>query len=559
MLAAHPRHVGAIIFLTLAGATDASAEALNELLVEARSRERRGEWKQAASTWNRLVVLNPTIPSYWEKLGESSKRSGDFPNAVRAYRRALELGASHPGPTAYEIAVCYAQSGDNDNALQWLKKAVALGLRSLSWIADDEQLVSLRSHPEFQSLAMVADVTSMSRVEGWRHDLAFLASELKRRHYSPFRKVSKEEFEAAVASLHAKIPRLKDQEIEVGLMRLASMMGDGHTYLRPKDISARGLPVQLFQFKDRLFIIRASPEHRDLVAMRVERIWDHSAEDLLEKLDPIISQDNEMTPLMIGPELMTYPRLLFGLGLIPDADSVVITVVDTVGKSRQVVLKEQSVPPGREGWQSVRAERGPEVPLYLRHLDSNYWFEFLPERKLLFFQYNVVRDGPEPLTNFLDRLFQFVDEHEADRLVIDLRWNTGGTRLLNQQLVHRLIRNDKVNQPGKLFVIVGRYTFSAGMMLATEIEQNTKAIFVGEPTGSSPNFVGQDVTFVLPFSGMRGSLSDLYWQSSSATDFRVWIAPLLYTPPSFELFRSNRDPAMEAILGYTHAASAVAK
>src|SRR5688572_19374699 len=122
MLAAHPRLIGAIIFLTLASATGASAEALHELLVEARSHEIRGEWKQAASVWNRLVVLNPTMPSYWEKLGESSKRSRDFPNAVRAYRRALGLGASYPGPIAYETAVCYAQSGDKDNALHWLKK-----------------------------------------------------------------------------------------------------------------------------------------------------------------------------------------------------------------------------------------------------------------------------------------------------------------------------------------------------------------------------------------------------------------------------------------------------
>ena len=161
-----------------------------------------------------------------------------------------------------------------------------------------------------------------------------------------------------------------------------------------------------------------------------------------------------------------------------------------------------------------------------------------------------MREGNEPLRLFLDRLFRFVIEHDIERFVIDLRWNTGGTRLLNQQLIHRLIRNDKINQTGKLFVVVGRHTFSAGMMLASEIERNTDAVFVGEPTGSSPNFVGQDVGIQLPYNGMKGSLSDLYWQNSSATDFRVWIAPLLYTPPSFALYSSNRDPALEAILDY---------
>ncbi len=31
-------------------------------------------------------------------------------------------------------------------------------------------------------------------------------------------------------------------------------------------------------------------------------------------------------------------------------------------------------------------------------------------------------------------------------------------------------------------------------------------------------------------------------------DGRTWIAPLLYTPPSFEAYRAKRDPALEAIL-----------
>jgi hypothetical protein len=141
-------------------------------------------------------------------------------------------------------------------------------------------------------------------------------------------------------------------------------------------------------------------------------------------------------------------------------------------------------------------------------LESDYWFDYVAEKKLLFFQCNVLRESKEPFRLFLDRMFRFASEHDVEWFVIDLRWNTGGTRLLNQHLIHRLIRNDQLSQPGKLFVVLGRYTFSAGVVLATEIEQNTSAVFVGE-TGSSPNFVGQDVGIRLPYSGMRGSLSDL--------------------------------------------------
>jgi len=44
-----------------------------------------------------------------------------------------------------------------------------------------------------------------------------------------------------------------------------------------------------------------------------------------------------------------------------------------------------------------------------------------------------------------------------------------------------------------------------------------------------------------PLRGGRG------WQASWPVDHRPWIAPDLYTPPTFEADRRDRDPAMEAI------------
>jgi sugar lactone lactonase YvrE len=52
----------------------------------------------------------------------------------------------------------------------------------------------------------------------------------------------------------------------------------------------------------------------------------------------------------------------------------------------------------------------------------------------------------------------------------------------------------------------------------------------------------------MPYSKLRASVSDLYWQNGVAMDYRTWIAPQIYTPPTFADFRANRDPALEAIL-----------
>ncbi|MEV4137150.1 hypothetical protein AB0J72_33880 [Dactylosporangium sp. NPDC049742] len=77
-------------------------------------------------------------------------------------------------------------------------------------------------------------------------------------------------------------------------------------------------------------------------------------------------------------------------------------------------------------------------------------------------------------------------------------------------------------------------------------------MFVGEPSGSSPNFVGETVPFRLSYNGIQANVSDLYWQTSWPLDHRTAIAPDIYAPPTFAAYRANTDPAMDAILDHLH-------
>ena len=200
-------------------------------------------------------------------------------------------------------------------------------------------------------------------------------------------------------------------------------------------------------------------------------------------------------------------------------------------------------PADRHGGRTARA------PLHLRHRELPYWFEYLADADLVYFQYNAVADHPaEPFAAFCDRLFAFIADRLPGRLVIDLRWNGGGNTFLSQALLHHLIRNREISRRGALFVIIGRLTFSAAQNTATAIGRETEPIFVGEPTGSRPNFNGETIPFELPYSKLRANVGDLFWQTSWPEDHRTWIAPDIYAPPTFEAFRRNDDPAMDAIL-----------
>jgi tetratricopeptide (TPR) repeat protein len=549
--------IASILPATPAFAQETRADDFQTLLQKAQEKTRNKEQAEAAKLWAQIVELNPVEGRFWDQLARAYFDSKDYKKSIAAYEKVLELRFGYPFTAVYNIACAQALMGDKEQALKSLEKSLDMGFRDLNLVRTDTDFDSIRNDPAYKKLAALEDVSKMSRDEGWRYDLWLLSRELQRIHYDPYKYISRQEFAAYVKRLHDEIPKLTDNQITVSFMKLTRIMGDGHTQIRPAggghNPMMTGLSVEFYLFKEGLYITAAAPEHADLIGSQVIRIGENSIEKVFESLDSIISQDNKMWVKFIGANLMKRPAILNGLGLIPAADKVQITIRDSEGKTRTATLTEDKS--GQtNNWVTARQNAKTPEPLYMKDRRAPYWFEYIPESKTVFFQYNSVQNIVDnPLPQFCDKLFKFINENAVEKLVIDMRWNSGGNNFLNRPIVQGLIRNDKINQRGKLFVIVGRQTFSAAMNGATEIERYTNAIFVGEPTGSSPNFVGESIRVNLPYSKMQGSISDLYWQSSVAMDYRTWIAPLLYAPPSFELFKANRDPAMEAIANYRQA------
>lgn len=550
-----------LVFLMISVITPAFArpDDFQTLLQKAQEKTRNKEQAEAAKLWAQVVEINPTEGRFWDQLARAYYDSKDYKKSIAAYEKVLELRDGYPFTAVYNIACSYALMGDKENALKSLEQALNIGFRDLNLVRTDTDFDSIRNDPRFIKLAALEDVSKMSRNDGWRYDLWLLSRELQRIHYDPYKYISRQEFDAYVKKLNDDIPKLTDNQITVGFMKLMRMMGDGHTQIRPAggghNPMMAGLPIEFYLFKEGLYITAAAPEYAELVGMQVVRLGDNTVEKVIETLDSVVSQDNKMWVKFIGVNMMKRLSVMNGLGLIPDADKMQITIRDAEGKTRTAMLAENKSSEFNN-WVSVRQNTKTPEPLYLKNRGASYWFEYIPESKTVFFQYNAVQnDVNNPLPQFCDKLFKFINENDVEKLVIDMRWNSGGNNFLNRPIIQGLARNDKINQKGKLFVIVGRQTFSAAMNGATEIERYTNAIFAGEPTGSSPNFVGESVRVNLPYSKMQGSISDLYWQSSVAMDYRTWIAPLLYASPSFELYKANRDPAMEAILAYRQVAA----
>ena len=104
-----------------------------------------------------------------------------------------------------------------------------------------------------------------------------------------------------------------------------------------------------------------------------------------------------------------------------------------------------------------------------------------------------------------------------------------------------------IDQPGRLFALIDRLTFSAAANFVTELDARTGAVFVGEPIGGSLNNYGDVQTFDLPNSGFGVAIPTIYLEYAPG-DPRLAIAPDLPVQGSSGDYFSSRDPVLQAVL-----------
>ncbi len=396
--------------------------------------------------------------------------------------------------------------------------------------------------------------------EKWREDLHFLSSEMRRVHKNMFHAVTPEQFNEQVRRVDERIPSLTRNQILVEFSRLVAMVGDGHTsialFTDPK-LNFHAFPVNFYLYKDGLYVRSAKQEYAETVGAKLVKVGQLPAEEALKLVRDLVPRDNEMGVKEGAPHLLSMPEILNGLGIINTAESVSYTF-EANGKQKVVEIKAVPVPEiiehlrsGAGNWVDARDAAKAPTPLWLKDPRNNYWFEYLSDAKTIYVKYNAVQNKPdESIADFFQRVFAFSESNAVERLVIDMRNNDGGNNALNWPIIYGLIRSDKLNQRGKLFVITGRETFSAAQNGVNQLERHTKAIFVGEPTGGNPNGYGDPRRFVLPNSGIAVRASTLWWQDLDPRDVRLWTAPSIAVELSSDDYRNNVDPVMNAILNY---------
>ncbi len=535
---------------------------MNELL-------RAERWDDIVAALTPALEINSYHGEDWLLLGLAHSRRGDCKTAAPLFTRAIELGANGKSPgmmhAHVEAAHCAAQLGDLDAAVEHLAIAQErYEFADFERFSEDPRFERIVQHPVYRQMAGIRDGSTDDRIEGWSADLDYFVDLVERRHPDPFHTVESDEWYAAVDSLRQQLSKLGDLEVAVGFMRLAGMINDGHTSVYPPfegPLAFHLTPIWPYAFGDEWRVIAAAPEFADVVGARIVAVEGVPIAVAAERIAAHLPADNSMTRtwmINIALQFAEVSQGIFGAG---DSCCLSLDVELETGERRTVRLpggpidRDPMSAWAPAQWPSVQPET---PPAWLTKTDAKFWYEEADDLGLVFAQINQVRnDEAKSFADFGRELRRRMTDGGFRHLVLDLRHNNGGNGYLNWPFVRELVRTDALDHPDGLFVITGRRTFSAAMLLASMLEFHTDAIFVGEPTGSSPQFYGEDTEFRLPFSGLTGSISSRWFQNRFISDDeRPWIAPDIVAVLTIDDLREGRDPALRAIRQHLESRSA---
>jgi hypothetical protein len=390
------------------------------------------------------------------------------------------------------------------------------------------------------SACSTQDATIALSPEAWRADLHELARELPRLHANAFHTVRREQFAAEVTKLDAAIPNLSADQVLVELMRIVALVGDGHTHVDVPPNWPR-YPVELAWFGDELRVVAVTDSFRVASGAKVLGIGNVPLDSIMRLASTLVPRgENAARTRTVATMMLTSPAVLRGLRLA-SGDSAPFDLQTAAGERITVTLRADSDTDVSE--MRLATEK---PPLWLQRLAEPWWTEVLRDERTVYLSFSRYPLEAE-FRNRSHELAKALSESGAQRLIIDLRRNGGGDfDRFRRMLLPVIGKHAVLRRPGSVYAITGPATFSAAMVNALDLRRNVNAVLVGEPTGGRPNSYSEHGEFLLSNSGLRVSYATRYYQFVAEGDTAV--LPDVHIQPTWEQFRSGRDPVLDWIL-----------
>ena len=414
---------------------------------------------------------------------------------------------------------------------------------------------------------LVSAHVSAQTVAEWGQDIDLLTKKIEQYHPLPWAKIPRVAFMGKAEEIKSNLKTWEKEKIILEVKQLVASLRDGHTDvpLLNQDYFNLWFPVRVEKFHDGLFITGADMKNVELLGAKVLGMGKLDAASAYNLVGTVISSDSDHGIARLVPNYISNAVVLKALGIIDSAKLLPLEVLLQNGLEKKISLESAKwdrvlpldyyktrVPTNNET-KTIFDDKLGTLPPYLSKVIPSrtpYWFEYTPDDKMIYLQYNNVADwSKDPFKDFTRKLFKIYDEHvaEIDKFIIDVRFNSGGNGFLLPPFVREFIWRENSFSRVKLFIITGKDTFSAASNFIGKMLKNTNALTVGDIASGPLNWCSDTFEFLLPNSRLAVSISTMFWQEGSATDNRGYYPPDYYIPLTFKDYSSCTDPVLDAI------------
>ncbi len=381
----------------------------------------------------------------------------------------------------------------------------------------------------------------------WVADMKSLADQLSGRHADLEALISRDELEAAVSDACERLPDMSEGDRLMEIFRITALPDDAHTFpfIVMPCFNLHALPIQIFGFSDGWGIVAAGREYRDLVGYRILEIQGRDMEDIYRSCPLLLAAESEMGRRQRFAYVCVLTEWLHYNRIISDIHTVELTLGTPDGRRVTRTLNPVLFYPYFL-WSNYFRIDNDRPMVFSNPREDNYRYEWQDEGRTLFIQFNVCenQEGGETLDDMVDRMRSESTGRALERCILDIRHNDGGSEIWRSLLTF-LREDSRINRPGHLLVLIGRRTFSSAVMFANQLQMQTNATFLGEPTAQGPVFFAGPRLIDLPQSGLPIFVSSHKTVAGLPFDKRNCIVPDLPVRYTLADFREGHDPVME--------------
>ena len=306
-------------------------------------------------------------------------------------------------------------------------------------------------------------------------------------------------------------------DLNLDFAKIIANTNDGHTSAM-FGIGKSCMPIKIRIINGDYYIINTTPEYEDLLYSKIIKFDDIVTKDITERLYKYTSAENKyFKNTIIKDFYLYYGDALEKENIIKNGELKLQIETDGKKLNKTIINKYSYV---NTDFSQILYDMTDITKNKftkndkMRYMQMKPFYYYINDNNLII-QYNNCynTDKDNILENMIEKMDKDVSQNNVEKIIVDVRYNSGGWAAHARELELALKRYQLLNPKLEIKLLTGSENYSAGSLFVDGIKRNFDNLqIIGENTGgpsgwttesSSIMYLGNSKLFVKKSSGVR--------------------------------------------------------